>query len=458
MLRRPLLAAAAALAGLGRARAAEPPKSAANTGPVTLESWGSFHVGGHEVTLSGKPVREVVLGPGGVPAKMDPNGTYLAGGMYAQYMIPAERRGAHPLLLWHGGGADRRLLRIHAGRAGRLATLLFCAAAGRSTCPTPWSAGAPAGRCIRTSSKASPSSSPSTTRGSGSASAPVPDPTSSRPPIPGCEFPSDPASYANFMRQCVPRFTTTDDWTLAAYGALLERVGPSVVLVHSQAGLFGWRAAQEWPDKVRALVLVEPATVGDPAKVAALKDIPQLVIYGDFIAQDSRWPTIRKNGLAFAAQVRQAGGQVDVIDLPDHGIHGNCHMMIAGQDQRPGGGRNPGLARDQGPLASGVTSMPEPFAGEASVTALRPGNDDSPLGRGRLARHPAPASPRCSPPAPAPWPTATGGEREVRAYVHLFRGTGQAVPRYGVTPVRRSDLPKRWKPLPALGFLRGQLF
>ena len=60
--------------------------------------------------------------------------------------------------------------------------------------------------------------------------------------------------------------------TLAAYGALLERVGPSVVVAHSQGGFFAWRAAQEWPDKVRALVLVEPASTGMPEKVAALRE------------------------------------------------------------------------------------------------------------------------------------------------------------------------------------------
>ena len=47
-------------------------------------------------------------------------------------------------------------------------------------------------------------------------------------------------------------------------------------------------------------------------------------------------------------------------------------------------------------------------------------------------------------------------EREVNAYAHLLRGTRQPVPRYSVVPVRRSDLPRRWTPLPALGFLRGQ--
>ncbi len=46
-------------------------------------------------------------------------------------------------------------------------------------------------------------------------------------------------------------------------------------------------------------------------------------------------------------------------------------------------------------------------------------------------------------------------ERQVQAYGHLLAGTSHAVPRYVVTPIRRSDLPRRWTPLPALGFLRG---
>ncbi|MDQ2801506.1 MAG: hypothetical protein M3Y41_02020 [Pseudomonadota bacterium] len=45
-------------------------------------------------------------------------------------------------------------------------------------------------------------------------------------------------------------------------------------------------------------------------------------------------------------------------------------------------------------------------------------------------------------------------EREVRAYASLLVGTRQPVPSYIVAPIKRSDLPRRWTPLPALGFLR----
>ncbi|MCK8787025.1 hypothetical protein M0638_21865 [Roseomonas sp. NAR14] len=47
-------------------------------------------------------------------------------------------------------------------------------------------------------------------------------------------------------------------------------------------------------------------------------------------------------------------------------------------------------------------------------------------------------------------------EQQVRAYAG-FLGTGkQPLPRYSVAPIRRADLPRKWTPLPALGFLRGR--
>lgn len=47
-------------------------------------------------------------------------------------------------------------------------------------------------------------------------------------------------------------------------------------------------------------------------------------------------------------------------------------------------------------------------------------------------------------------------EQQVSEYAGFLRTCSQPAPRYSVTPVRRADLPKGWKPLPALGFLRGQ--
>ena len=57
-------------------------------GAIALKDMGSFHVGGREMTVSGKPVKEVTFAPGGVPAKVDPNGVYQVEQTYVQYFIP----------------------------------------------------------------------------------------------------------------------------------------------------------------------------------------------------------------------------------------------------------------------------------------------------------------------------------------------------------------------------------
>jgi hypothetical protein len=48
-------------------------------------------------------------------------------------------------------------------------------------------------------------------------------------------------------------------------------------------------------------------------------------------------------------------------------------------------------------------------------------------------------------------------EQQVSAYAEWLRRSSQPVPHYSVAPIRRADLPKKWSPLPALGFLRGQI-
>jgi hypothetical protein len=47
-------------------------------------------------------------------------------------------------------------------------------------------------------------------------------------------------------------------------------------------------------------------------------------------------------------------------------------------------------------------------------------------------------------------------EQQVQSYANLLESCRQSMPRYSVVPMRRVDLPRKWRPLPALGFLRGQ--
>jgi hypothetical protein len=246
-----------------------------------------------------------------------------------QYFLPANEKGAYPLLMWHGGGLTG--VTYETTPDGREGWLNYFLRKGWSVYNSDAVERGRAGWAQYPDifkgepvflTTANPFERFRIGDGPNSYD---PDPAK-RKLMPGSQFPNE--GYDNFTKQNVPRWTTNDDATLAAYIAEIDRVCPCVILFHSQAGSFGFKAAQARPDKIKALIAVEPAGVGDPAKVDVLKGIPSLLIYGDFIEQDSRWPKIRATGLAFAEGIRAAGGIADVVDLPKAGIKGNSHMIM----------------------------------------------------------------------------------------------------------------------------------
>lgn len=293
--------------------------------PITLRDMGSFHIGGRVVEITGRPEKEMMFSRGGMPARVDPNGHYLVEAMYVQYFLPEPRIGRYPMLMWHGGGLSGVTYETTPdGREGWLTLFLRkgwdvynsdAVERGRSgfAPPAVWP-GEPHFVSMEDAFSRH-------RLGEAWASDP-----SALKRLPGNLFPVE--AYDNFARQFVPRWTSTDDAAIAAYTALVDRIGPAVLLFHSQAGGFGFRVAQMRPEKVKAIVAVEPAVAGDPLHAGSLKDIPILMLYGDFIAQSARWPRMRQFGLDFAEAVRGGGGTVDVVDLPSTGIHGNSHMMM----------------------------------------------------------------------------------------------------------------------------------
>src|SRR5260221_12903741 len=187
-----------------------------------LRDMGSFHVGGREVVISGKPVREVTFTPGGVPAKVDLNGTYLVESMYVQYFLPAEQRGALPLLMWHGGGLTG--VTYETTPDGRPGCLNFFVRQGWDVYNSDAVERGRAGWAMYPEIfKSEPLFLPK-------------DDPFGRFRMKGSQFPVD--SYDNFVRQVVPRWTTPDDAIIAAYTALVDKACPGVVLFHSQAGRF----------------------------------------------------------------------------------------------------------------------------------------------------------------------------------------------------------------------------
>ena len=67
---------------------------------ITLTDFGSFHVGGRRVTLSGQPA-ETIKFTGATSFENDPNGDYQVEQAYVQYFIPADRQHELPVLLVH---------------------------------------------------------------------------------------------------------------------------------------------------------------------------------------------------------------------------------------------------------------------------------------------------------------------------------------------------------------------
>ena len=315
-----LLAAAASLMALTA--------TAQANDDIVLRGMGSFHVGGRIAEVSGKPVRMIQRQPGGPQTKLDPNGQYMVEQMYVQYFLPKNRKGKLPLLMWHGGGLTGVAYETTPdGREGWLNMFVRygwdvynsdAVERGRSGFASPdvWS-GEPVFLTYQ-----DPFERFRIGTGEGSWNA---DPEK-RKAIPGSQFPVE--AYENYMRQAVPRWLSTDDAVIAGYLALVDKICPCVLLLHSQGGAFGFKVAERRPDKIKAIVAVEAATAGTMAGAPKLKDVPVLMMFGDFVDQHPRWSTFHKVDTEYGNAIKAAGGTVDWINLPEIGIKGNSHMVM----------------------------------------------------------------------------------------------------------------------------------
>src|SRR5690348_4300087 len=78
---------------------------------------------------------------------------------------------------------------------------------------------------------------------------------------PGSGLPGD-AAFDQFLASQVPGLSDFDkqqELTTNAGVALLDKIGPAILLTHSQSGAMGWPIADRRPKLVRALVAVEPS-------------------------------------------------------------------------------------------------------------------------------------------------------------------------------------------------------
>jgi pimeloyl-ACP methyl ester carboxylesterase len=289
---------------------------------------GSFHVGGRTETLSGLPTKEIVFSPGAPPIKVDPNGEFEVEQMYVQYVRLTQPKGRVPLLLWHGGGLSG--VTWETKPDGNPGWQQFFLNAGYDTYV---SDAVERGR-------ASWARYPEIFKGEPFFRAkkeawelfrigPTYEVGGKREAFEGQQFPIE--AFDQFGKQCVPRWVTNDAATQKAYDALVQQVCPCVIVVHSQGGNFGFTAALNAPDKVKALIAIEPSAHRTPAKVEAAKvkgrAAPHRV--GRFHRQACGVgrvsPPIRSSG---RRRSRAPAATAETFDLPKMGIKGNTHMLM----------------------------------------------------------------------------------------------------------------------------------
>ncbi len=194
---------------------------------------------------------------------------------------------------------------------------------------------------------------------------------------PGTGRKGDPVFDAFYASQVESLASDVETQTLTqkAGAALLDKIGPAILLTHSQSGLLGWVIAEARPQLVKGIVALEPsgppfhnAAPGDPkARAFGITDLP--VTYDPPVSEAAQIRTKRQDkadaeGLitctlqeeparklvnfakipvmigvsessyhapydhCTAKYMAQAGVPVEFVRLAEKGIRGNGHMMM----------------------------------------------------------------------------------------------------------------------------------
>ncbi|MES2563088.1 MAG: alpha/beta fold hydrolase [Pseudomonadota bacterium] len=320
-------------------------------GKLTIEQQGSFFVGGRKVEAPG--VYDPTLSPSG----SDGGQTFWVDQMYVQYQIPANARKL-PLILVHGGSGTGRVWGTTPdGREGYQTLMLRRGypvyivdfpRRGRAGYP---SFNGPFGTLA---------GSPLVANRTGQAGTQYAWSRWRLGPqypevFPVQQFPMQ--AVDSFMQHLVPTVSDDPQIISAALITLLDKIGPAILVTHSQSGLFGWLAGARSPH-VKAIVAYEPGfvfqqgqvpppiplfkgsqpsgTAVTQAEFGRLAQIPIQVVYGDNIPKqpipnlvaDGRRAQVVTSRL-FVDALNKQRGKASVLHLPDVGLYGNSHFMFS---------------------------------------------------------------------------------------------------------------------------------
>ncbi len=177
--------------------------------------------------------------------------------------------------------------------------------------------------------------------------------------FPGVQFSQDAETLDQYFRQMTPNTGPFDANVISdSVAALYKKIGPGILVTHSQGGGVGWLSAIKSPN-IRAIASYEPGSgfvfpeeevpnampssagtleaVGIPlADFMKLTKIPIVIYYGDNIpsnpsanAGQDGWRVRLEMARLWAAAVNKHGGDVTVVHLPEVGIYGNTHFPFS---------------------------------------------------------------------------------------------------------------------------------
>jgi hypothetical protein len=147
---------------------------------------------------------------------------------------------------------------------------------------------------------------------------------------PGMQFPLD--AQDELWKQMVADWLATmptPNPTVRALSALAIKLDGTILISHSQSGIYPFQTAEIDTKGIAAIISIEPGAC--PAANSDLKPylgMPIMVLFGDYVDLSPRWAPRLKACREFVEAARSAGGKVELLLLPDIGIKGNSHMLM----------------------------------------------------------------------------------------------------------------------------------
>ena len=325
MKTRHALASAAALLAIALTtvtHASEP-----KPGPLTIDSQGSFFIGGDVK----RAPPSAAAGPNAAPADITINQ------MYVQYQIPLQAGKHTPVVMVHGCCLSAKTWETTPDgrmgwneyflRKGRSVYLADQVSRGRSGFD-------PSAISAVKSGAAPPGSLPNIIAASHQVAWTVFRFGPSYPkPFDDEQFPV--AAASELYKQMIPDLNAllpspNPTWTNMA--ALAKQLKGAVLMGHSESGFFPQQAALIDPSGIRGMISIEQQCPDLPqAQIATLARIPTLVMFGDHLDIKSdivNWKSSYDGCNAYVEKVKAAGGDVTMMWLPTLGIKGNSHMLM----------------------------------------------------------------------------------------------------------------------------------